>query len=133
MSVDFLLLERPVRQFVTRHHQIYSGKSVLQFEVVRLSVPSFTLMSILQNQTEEGFVVPLDLVSGQHGNFLVSSETGRGDIMGHEVSVGHNMEQLNNIIVADDPATASLGKGLGGEDNPVVVFVFVRVSCDLLA
>lgn len=77
--------------------------------------------------------MPLDLVSGQHRDLLVGSETGGGDVVAHQVRIGHDMEELDDIVVANNSSTTGLGKGLGGENDPVVVLIFVRVPGNLLA
>jgi hypothetical protein len=42
------------------------------------------------------------------------------------------MEELDDVIVADDAATTSFRKGLGRYDAPVVVGIVVAISSDLL-
>lgn len=43
------------------------------------------------------------------------------------------MEELEDIVVPDEAAAAGFREGLGGDDLPVVVDVFVSVASDLLA
>jgi hypothetical protein len=63
----------------------------------------------------------------------VGGETRRSDIVGQQERVGLNVEELDDIVVADNPSTASLGESLGGNDHPVIVFVLMGVTGDLLA
>ena len=43
------------------------------------------------------------------------------------------MEKLNDVVMADDPSTSGLRESLGGNDDPVVVFILMGVTSDLLA
>lgn len=43
------------------------------------------------------------------------------------------MEELDDVVVADNPSTASLRKSLGGNDHPIVIPVLMRVTRNLLA
>jgi len=43
------------------------------------------------------------------------------------------VEELDDIVMADNPSTAGLRKCLGRNDDPVVVLIFVGVTGDLLA
>jgi hypothetical protein len=43
------------------------------------------------------------------------------------------VEELDDIVMADNPSTAGLRECLGGNDDPVVVFILMGVTGDLLA
>ena len=43
------------------------------------------------------------------------------------------MEELDDIVMADDPPTAGLRESLGRDDDPVVVLILVGVTGNLLA
>lgn len=43
------------------------------------------------------------------------------------------MQELDDVVVANDSTTSRLGKLAGGEDLPVVVGVVVRIASDLLS
>ena len=52
--------------------------------------------------------------------------------MSQKECVGSHVEELNDIVVADNTTTSSLGKRLGRENPPVVVGVIVSIASDLL-
>ena len=52
--------------------------------------------------------------------------------MRQEESVGLDMAQLDDVLVADDATTPSFREGFGGDDLPVVVHVGMGVASDLL-
>lgn len=62
----------------------------------------------------------------------MGGETRRSDIVGHQERVSPSVEELDDIVVADDPSTASLRESLGRNDDPIVVFVLMGVTGDLL-
>ena len=53
--------------------------------------------------------------------------------MGYKERVGLGVEELDDIVMADNPPTTSLRESLGGDDDPVVVRIFMGVTSDLLA
>lgn len=52
--------------------------------------------------------------------------------MRHEESVGFDMAQLENVLVADDATAAGFRERFGGDDLPVVVQVSMGIASDLL-
>jgi len=114
-------------------HHVDSGHRMLQLEVVSLGGQDLTLVAINQAQMEQGLVVALHLVLGQGGELLMSSVARGSDIMGHQERVSLNMEELDDIVMSDDPPTASLRESLGRNDHPVIVLILMRVTGDLLA
>ena len=42
------------------------------------------------------------------------------------------MEELDDIVMTDNPSAAGLRESLGRNNDPVVVFVLMRVTGDLL-
>lgn len=63
----------------------------------------------------------------------MSGVTRGSDVVSQQESVGLDVEELDDIIVADNPSTASLRESLGGDDHPVVVFILMRITCNLLS
>ena len=53
--------------------------------------------------------------------------------MGQEIALRVDMQQLNDVFVANDTTATGLRESLGRDDLPVVVRVIVGVSGDLLA
>ena len=133
MTVNLLLIESPLGKFMSRQHHIHSGHRVLQLEVISLGGQDLSLVTVNQAQVEQGLIVVLDLVLGRGGELLMGGITRGSDIMGHKERVGLSVEKLDDIVVADDPSTAGLRKGLGRDDDPVVVFILVGIARDLLA
>lgn len=43
------------------------------------------------------------------------------------------MEELDDVVVADNPSSTSLWKSLSGNDHPVVVLILVGITSNLLA
>ena len=62
----------------------------------------------------------------------MGGETRRSDIVSHKEGVGSSVEELDDIVMAHDPSTSSLRESLGGDDDPVVVLILMRVTSDLL-
>ena len=62
----------------------------------------------------------------------MGGETGRSDIVGHEERVGPSVEELDDIVMADNSSTASLRESLSGDDDPVIVLILMGVTSDLL-
>lgn len=59
--------------------------------------------------------------------------TGGSDIVCHQECVGLNVEELDDVVMADDPSTTGLRESLGRNDHPVVVLIFMGIAGDLLA
>ena len=133
MTIDLLLIVSPIGKLLSGQHHVDSTHRMLQLEVVSLGGQDLTLVTINQVQMEQGLVVALHLVLGQGGEFLMSGVTGGSDIVGQQERVSLSVEELDNIVMADNPSTASLRESLGRNDNPVVVLILVRVTGDLLA
>lgn len=106
---------------------------MLQLEMVSLSGQHPPFITIGQLQVEQGLVVAVHLILGQSGEFLVGSKTGGSDIVGNQERVGLDVEELDDIVVANNPSTASFGKSLGGNNHPVVILIFMGVTRNLLA
>jgi len=117
---------------VARQHHIHGGNCVLQLEVVSLGRQHLPLITICQAQLEQSPIVVLQLVLRRGSEFLVSGETRRSDIVGHKERVSLSVEELDDIVMADNPSTASLRESLGGDDDPVIVPIFMGVASDLL-
>lgn len=105
---------------------------MLQLEVVSLGGQHLPVVAVDQAQLEQSLVVALHLVPGQGSELLVGGETRRSNIVGHQERVGPGVEELDDIVVADDPSTTSLRESLGGDNDPVVVLVFMGITSDLL-
>ena len=133
MSVNLLLIESPIWKLVSRQHHIHGGHCMLQLEMISLGGQHLSFIAIKQAQVEQGLVVALHLVLVQSGEFLMGGETGGCDVVGNQERVGLDVEELDDIIVANDPSTTSLGEGLSGNDHPIVVLVFMGVTRNLLA
>lgn len=110
----------------------YFRRHMHQPEMSTLCLPRLTLMCIFQEQMEEGVVVPSVIVLWPGRELLVRGHERGGDIVCEEDGLSVDVQELDNIVVADDTATPSLRKGLGGNDLPVVVRVGVTVTGNLL-
>ena len=75
----------------------------------------------------------MHLVLGQGSELLVGGVTRGSDIVGYQERVSLSMEELDDIIMADNPSTAGLRECLGRNNDPVVVFIFMRITGNLLA
>jgi hypothetical protein len=64
--------------------------------------------------------------------FLIGGHERGGDIMCQEVRVGGHVQELDDILVTNDAATACFWEGLGRDDLPMVVRVIMAVPGDLL-
>lgn len=132
MAIDLLLIESPIRELVPRQHHIDSGHRMLQLEVVGLGSQDLSLVTINQAQMEQGLVITVHLVLGQGSELLVGGIARGSDIVGHQERVCVSVEELDDVVMADNPSTASLREGLGRNDNPAVVLIFMGVTSDLL-
>jgi hypothetical protein len=63
---------------------------------------------------------------------LVGWHEGAGNVVGHEVGLGGDVQELDHVVVAHEATTACVGKGLRGNDLPVVVYVLMTIPCHLL-
>jgi len=50
-----------------------------------------------------------------------------------EVALGVHMKELDNIVIPDDAASASLRKGFGWNDFPEIIRVIVSITSHLLS
>jgi len=82
---------------------------------------------------EQGLVVAVHLVLGQGSELLVGGVAGGSDIVGYQERVGLSVEELDDIVMADNPSTTGLRECFGRNDDPVVVVILVGVTGDLLA
>lgn len=64
MTVNLLLVESPVGKLVPGQHHIDSGHRMLQLEVVGFGSQHLPLVTIIQAQVEQGFVVAVHLIPG---------------------------------------------------------------------
>jgi len=132
VSVDLLLIESPIGELVAGQHHVYSGHRMLQLEVVGLGGQHLSLVTINQAQVEQGLIMP-HLILGRGSELLVGGETGGSDIVGHQERVGLSVEELDDIVMADNPSAAGLRESLGRNDDPVVVLILMGVAGNLLA
>ena len=75
----------------------------------------------------------MHLVLGQSGEFLVGGETGGSDVVGNQERVGLGVEELDDVVVTNNPSAPSLRESFSRNNDPVVVLILVGVTCDLLA
>ena len=109
------------------------GRNVDKLEVAGLALERFILGSVPgQLNSEKRVVMPAVIVLRPGREFLISGHQRRSDIVGQKESVRCHMEELDDVIVADDAATTGFGKGLGRDNAPVVIGVVVAISSDLL-
>jgi hypothetical protein len=132
MSINLLLVESPVGELMARQHHVYSGHRMLQLEVVSLGGQHLSLVAINQAQVEQGLVVALHLVLGQGSELLVGGVTRGSNVVGNQERVSLSMEELDDIVMANDPSAASLRESLGRNDDPIVVCILMGVTGDLL-
>ena len=116
-----------------RQHHIDSSHRMLQREVVGLGGQDLSLITISQAQMEQGFVVAMHLVLGQGRELLMGGVTRGSDVVGHQERVGLSVEELDDIVMTDNPSAAGLRECLGRNDDPVVVLILMGVTGDLLA
>ena len=133
VSVNLLLVESPIWELMAREHHIHSGYRMLQLEVVSLGGQYLSLITVNQAQVEQGLVVALHLVLGQGSELLVGGISRGSDIVGYQKRVGLEVEKLNDVVMTDDPSTSGLRESLGRNDDPIVVFILMGVTSDLLA
>jgi len=69
---------------------------------------------------------------GYCGNFLVGRHSGRRNVMRKEVALSTDMEELNGVVMSYNAAASGFWKGLRGNNLPLVIEIFVRVTGDLL-
>lgn len=109
-----------------------SGWHMDKPEMTGLALPGITLLSINDIQVEECVIVTGVIVHGMGSEFLVGSHQRRRDIMSQEMSLRVNMKELDDIFVTNNATLASFRECLSGDDLPLVVGVFMPVTCDLL-
>lgn len=133
VSVDLLLLVSPVRKLlgVCPHGDL--GWNMNQAEVAGFALPWVALHGIIEAKLEQSIIVAGQVLLWPCGELLVCGHEGRRNVVGHEVSLSVDMQQLDDILVTDNTATTSLGKSLGGNDLPEVVGIVVPVAGNLLA
>lgn len=133
VAIDILLLEGPVRELLVVCPKGDFGGDVNEFEVARLGPPRLAIVRVgSQLNLEEGIVVAGMVSLGPGGEFLIGWEHGRGNIVGEQVGVGVDVEELNNILVPHNAAATGLRKGFSGDDTPVVVGVVMSITGNLL-
>lgn len=135
VSVNLSLLESPLRQGsgVSPHGDLCGN--VDKLEVDRHGLEVGASLCAVDSDLEEGIVeaLAIGIIVADSGEFLVGRVVRRGDIVGEEPCVGHEMAKTDNITNMD-AVTVLLGNVTGGRnDLPEVVGVVVRVSGDLLA
>lgn len=133
MSINLLLIESPIGELMARQHHIHSGHRMLQFEVVGLGSQHLSLIAVNQPQVEQGLIVALHLVLGQGSELLVGGVTRGSNIVGDQERVSLSVEELDDVVMTDNPSTTSLGESFGGNDDPVVVLILMGITSDLLA
>jgi hypothetical protein len=101
-------------------------------EIARFTLPNFSIMAVNELDVEKRFVVSRPIVPRPCSEFLVRRHQRGCNIMGKEVAVGVDMEELDEIVMSDNSATTSGRKGLGWDDLPVVVAVRMSVASHLL-
>lgn len=108
------------------------GRSVNESKVTRLAFPSLAISAVRQLNIEERVIVSRVIILRPSGELLVCRHKRRSDVVCEEMGLGVDVEEANNVVMADNSSASLLRKGLSGDDLPVVVGVVVAVTRDLL-
>lgn len=132
-TIDFLLIESPLRKLARMCPHCDFGGDVYEFEEGRLCLPCRSRVTIDQAQVEQRVVVARIVVFGPGREFFVRWHCGRCYIMRQKKRVGADMKQLDNVVMPDDATSACLRKRLGRYDLPIIIHILVAIASDLLA
>ena len=102
-------------------------------KMTTLAPKRLSLMSVIHLDREQGIVTSCRIVCGPGSEFLISRHQGRRDVVGHQVRVRVDMQELDDIVLTDNSTSTGFWDFLGRDDLPVVVGIIMRVCSDLLA
>lgn len=135
IAIDLSLLVGPVRQGsgVSPHGNL--GGNVNELEVHRHGLEVHARLCAIDPDLEESVVeaITIGFIMTDSGELLVGGVVRRGNVVGEEPSVGHEMAKTNNITDVDAVASFLWDGASSGDDLPEVVGVVVGVTSDLLA
>jgi len=100
--------------------------------VTTLASERLSLVSVIHLDREKGIVISSRVVGGPSSKLLVRGHQGGRDVVSHQMRVRVDMEELDDVVLTDDPTSTGFGELLGRYDLPVVVGIVVRVCGDLL-
>lgn len=126
------MLESPIRKLFVVSPQCDFGWDMNQLKVTGLALPSFASVCFIESHVEESIVPARVVVLRPCSEFFIGSHQGGSDVVCHENGLGVDVQKLNDVLVSDDTATTGFGEGLGRNDLPLIICVFVAVTSDLL-
>jgi len=106
VTVDLLLLERPVGKLLRVCPHRNFSRDMHKSELSGFGLESLSFMSVVDHDLEQGIVMPGVIVFSPSSKLLVRGHGWGCDIMSEKVSLSVHVEQLDNILVAYNTATA---------------------------
>ena len=101
-------------------------------KVPRLRPQSLPIMSINDVQLEQCVVITRVVVFGPGGDLLVGRHEWRRNVVCEEVRLRADVQELDDVVVADDAPTSSSGECLSRDNLPVVIGIVVPIASNLL-
>lgn len=102
-------------------------------EITRFRLPCCSLRLVREEDLEECIVITAMIILGPGSELLVGGHQRRSDVMCYEVSLCVNMEELNDIAVANNATLSGLWDSLSWDDLPDIIGIIVGIAGNLLA
>jgi hypothetical protein len=102
-------------------------------ELPRFCLPGSRIIAVQELELEQSIVVLAMIITGNSSELLIRRHKRGGNIMRKENRLRVVVQELDNIVMADDTTSSSFRKSLSGDDLPPIVGVIVTIAGNLLA